>query len=419
MRRTASANRTPRSSAPSMDSGVTALAAGNAHIMKCRPVDGGGSCRSASLHSSKKEKLMFSQTELPAGATVVPVMLSADKTSLSVFSGDKSAYPVYMTLGNIPKDVRRKPSLHAQVLVAYLPTTKLDSVEVSESLLRTARARLYHLAMSLVLAPLKRLSKDGERLVSGDGAVRHCYAIPTVHMSDYPEQCLVTCIRYGETCPRDEVRRLEMEDHAHGVPEEHWAPREQQETLQILEEASRLPAGERHALLKEHGLNFIPEPFWKGFAHMNIHHAMTSDILHMLFQGLVKYLVQWLRKMVGDAELDARFRRLPPASGLRHFTTGISKLTNISGNEHRAISRQLLVCLTGVAPAPAIRATRALLDFLFLAQYRSHTDASLEYLQTALDEFHEDKDVFLKTFNAGGPRTSNQQQLGSLLLSVC
>ncbi|KIK15871.1 hypothetical protein PISMIDRAFT_16209 [Pisolithus microcarpus 441] len=46
------------------------------------------------------------QGKLPAGATVAPVILSSDKTSLSVFSGDKKAWPVYLTIGNISKDIR-------------------------------------------------------------------------------------------------------------------------------------------------------------------------------------------------------------------------------------------------------------------------------------------------------------------------
>ena len=46
---------------------------------------------------------------LPAGVTIAPVILSSDKTQLSRFSGDKQAWPVYLTLGNIPKELRRKP----------------------------------------------------------------------------------------------------------------------------------------------------------------------------------------------------------------------------------------------------------------------------------------------------------------------
>jgi hypothetical protein len=33
------------------------------------------------------------------------------------------AYPVYLTIGNLPKELRQKPSHHAQVLLAYLPCT--------------------------------------------------------------------------------------------------------------------------------------------------------------------------------------------------------------------------------------------------------------------------------------------------------
>lgn len=46
-------------------------------------------------------------------------------------------------------------------------------------------------------------------------------------------------------------------------------------------------------------------------------------------------------------------------------------------------------------PLGAVRATCALLDFLYLAQYPSHSDETLEYLQSAIDEFHVHKDVFL------------------------
>ncbi|KAG9015665.1 hypothetical protein FRB90_004553 [Tulasnella sp. 427] len=45
------------------------------------------------------------QAKLPAGATVAPVIVASDKTKLSYFSGDKAAWPVYITIGNISKRV--------------------------------------------------------------------------------------------------------------------------------------------------------------------------------------------------------------------------------------------------------------------------------------------------------------------------
>ena len=41
------------------------------------------------------------QEQLPQGATIVPVIFAFDKTHLTNFSGDKQAWPLYMTIGNI------------------------------------------------------------------------------------------------------------------------------------------------------------------------------------------------------------------------------------------------------------------------------------------------------------------------------
>lgn len=71
----------------------------------------------------------------------------------------------------------------------------------------------------------------------------------------------------------------------------------------------------------------------------------------------------------------------------------------VSGNEHKDICKQLLGCLVGAkgVPVGAVRATHALLDFLYLAQYQRHSESSLKYLQAALDDFHKDKAIFTKT----------------------
>ncbi|EGO04541.1 hypothetical protein SERLA73DRAFT_157688 [Serpula lacrymans var. lacrymans S7.3] len=52
------------------------------------------------------------QALLPQGASVAPVIIVTDKTQLTQFSGNKSAYPVYLTLGYIPSSIRHKPSQH-------------------------------------------------------------------------------------------------------------------------------------------------------------------------------------------------------------------------------------------------------------------------------------------------------------------
>lgn len=40
--------------------------------------------------------------------------------------GGKEAWPVYLTIGNIPKDVRKRVSSHSSILIGYLPVTHLS-----------------------------------------------------------------------------------------------------------------------------------------------------------------------------------------------------------------------------------------------------------------------------------------------------
>lgn len=60
------------------------------------------------------------------GATIMPLILSSDKTQLTQFQGDKKAWPVYLTIDNISKDIQCQPSAHATTFAVYLPVTKLD-----------------------------------------------------------------------------------------------------------------------------------------------------------------------------------------------------------------------------------------------------------------------------------------------------
>jgi hypothetical protein len=76
------------------------------------------------------------------GATIVPVIISTDKTLLTLFR-NKQAYPVYLTIGNIPKEICRKPSCRAYVLLGYLPMTHLEN-EPNASSCRHQLANLYH-----------------------------------------------------------------------------------------------------------------------------------------------------------------------------------------------------------------------------------------------------------------------------------
>ncbi|KIK51244.1 hypothetical protein GYMLUDRAFT_181672, partial [Collybiopsis luxurians FD-317 M1] len=90
-----------------------------------------------------------------------------------------------------------------------------------------------------------------------------------------------------------------------------------------------------------------------------------------------------------------RMSSLPPACGVHHFKHGISLLTQVSGTERKHIARILLSCLVGKIEPRGIVACRSLLHFIQLAQYPSHDEETLSYMQQELDTWHTNRSFFI------------------------
>jgi hypothetical protein len=143
-------------------------------------------------------------------------------------------------------------------------------------------------------------------------------------------------------------------------------------------------------------------PFWTLLPYLNIFGSIAPDVLHQLLQGILKHIVAWVKSAFGAAELDARCQRLPPNHNVRLFLNGISNLSRLTGKEHDEMSRILLGILIdlplpdGRNPDRLLRAVRAVLDFLYIAQYPVHSTESLITLDDALNTFHANKDIFVE-----------------------
>ena len=321
---------------------------------------------------------------------MVPVILSSDKTQLTSFTGHHSCYPVYLTIGNIAKHARLTLSMRAHRLLGYLPAGKLDDSLSAEDA-KLLRASLFHACMCKICQPLFEPAENGVRLADSWGCVRRCHPILAAYVADYPEQCLVTCVRYGQACPVCDSTRDSFDlDNIGDL-------RDAADTLATIAAAgaARSHQSERE-ILDEAGLNLVKTPFWAGWAHANIHTSITSDVLHQLVQGVGKHVVKWLVELAPAKELNHRMQCLPLADKLRHFKNGITGLANISGAEHKAIYAQIVACVYGLVPDAAVQATTALLDFLYMVQYESHSTDTLEDIRMALSEFHTLKDVFIE-----------------------
>ncbi|KAG2141516.1 hypothetical protein BD769DRAFT_1349437 [Suillus cothurnatus] len=322
------------------------------------------------------------QKQLPKGATIAPVILASDKTCLSQFRGDKSAWPVYLSIGNIAKEKRREMSARATVLIGYLPAGKLGCFTSDSRSL--ASYRLFHHCMSLLLQPLIAAGRDGVEMVCADSMVRRIYPILAAYVVDFPEQCLVACCKENR-CPKCLVAADERGDPLSSPM------RDPQLIKEILEKRKK---GQHPTEFEDFGLCTVYSPFWANLPHTNIFLAFTPDLLHQLHKGVFKdHLVKWCLEIVGEAEIDARFKAIPDFPGLRHFKKGISAVKQWTGTEHKQMQRVFVGLLAGAVPSQVLVVARAILEFSYFAQLRTHTSDTLQFLENALAVFHANKDI--------------------------
>ena len=248
--------------------------------------------------------------------------------------------------------------------------------------------------------------------MSADGIWRRCHPIFAVFVGDYPEQALVTCT-YNGHCPKCLVSRKQIGEFRSFPPC----------TTSDAMKTYRLADGDVHVFHKaccEAGLKPVFHPFWESLPFADIFLSITPDILHQLLQGVVKHVVAWLTSptVFGSVVINARCRSLPPNHHIRLFMNGITMLSRVSGQEHKNMCSILLGLIIdlplpgGHAPSRVVKAVRALLDLLYLAQFSSHTTKTLHRLQDSLARFHDNKAVFV----ALGTRVDfNLPKLHSLL----
>lgn len=344
------------------------------------------------------------QNILPAGATIAPVILASDKTQLSVMSGDKSAWPVYLSIGNIPKALRRSPSAHATVLIGYIPVSKLECF--SDKTRQIRGYELFHDCMRSLLAALVEAGDKGVEIACADGFIRRVFPILAAYIADHPEQCLVACCKEN-FCPKCLVRPEHRERTVQSVLRDP--------TIAV-EKITQAVNGQRPSDFKSLGLRAV-KPFWEDLPHCNIFACLTPDILHQLHKGMFKdHTVKWVTRLMQpdsertrestktaqkrarptETEVDRRFKAMTSHGDLKYFKKGISLVSQWTGNEYKAMEKVFLGVVAGAAEPQVILAVKALLDFIFYAHFEMHTDESLSNMAQAWREFHENKAVFLR-----------------------
>jgi hypothetical protein len=303
-------------------------------------------------------------------------------------AGGQHAYPVYLTIGNISKDIRRKASKRATVILGYLPVDNFK--DVTEKSLRTKlRGELLHRSMQAIVEPLKAAARDGVPMWCADNRLRRVYPILAAFVGDWPEQNDMSCmVRSG--CP---ICRQGLRGRGSGRTDVQR--RNQDDTVAAFKAYEK---SNKKAELRE--LNLKPwTPFWADLPHVDFPSCITPDILHQFHKGVFKnYVAEWTEEILGEDVLNTRFSAMPQAKGLRRFKTGITSVQQWTGRETKEMVKQFLPIIAEdpAVPDDFVKMVRALLDFLYFAESAQLSEDQVKEMDEALRTFHSLKKILVE-----------------------
>ena len=293
---------------------------------------------------------------------------------LSTLSGDKSAWLVYLSIGNLGKEIRRSTKSNGLILIGLLPKVPRKPREHTTK-------RAFHMALREILRPLEAPARDGVEMRCADGHTRVVFPRISSFLADYPEQCLLTLVKQG-WCPRCELRPAEFPGY----------------NRRPIRRSPGRCSDMSEDMAASLGYWKFPDfaPFSDCHEGCDIFSCIGVDRLHQLLKGVFhdhawKWVIKMLESIHGvgkAAELvDKRFAEVPHFTDLRNFGHKFSGIQQWTGAEFKDMLKVWLAVLAPLLKGypDHMRFLKAVTDFILIAGYYSHSDSTLGYLQDALN----------------------------------
>jgi len=340
----------------------------------------------------------------------------SDQTHLSNLSGDKKAWPVDLTLRNLPAMRRNSPGSFAVLLLGLLPVPPKLTKSSADNLQRPINADTLRGVFKLLFEPLQNAPLEGVNIDCADGKVRTCIPILSVWIAHHMENVALHGIK-SNVCPKCQVLPGELGTDANSDRARDYARYERCER----ESAS----DNSHTMFETPGIDLENNVF-HGLHRVSAPCLHKPDLLHTVYLALFKHLMDWisgfLKKHGRLPAFDDSWKALPPYPRFCVLKKADREVTQWQGKEMRNLGRCLVGVLAVALRQPnsqqvipfkhALACVRALVNFNMMAQYRIHTPAMIAYMEEYLDWFHSMKDIFLEfqVLNEHRPRLTSSKR---------
>ncbi|KIM53498.1 hypothetical protein SCLCIDRAFT_31844 [Scleroderma citrinum Foug A] len=331
------------------------------------------------------------QAQLPIRSTIVPIILALDKMPVTRQTGGLEMHPVFLTIGNIPSDIRMQATSHAWRCVTFIPSVEFNIHPDFQMLLLS---QVFHWCLDVVTASLKDAAKHGIALVDPSRYIRNSYTPLVSYIADLPKQQLIACVARNVS----PVTIAEMPRFGDPTPA---APRTREHTLSLIKKLCDscdpwdLVAFQKAAkALKLLGVHL---PFWRDWMFCDPLLFLTGEVLHAGHKFFFDHILNWCKVVASSNILDTHFSSLHQCVSFRHFGSGVSRPLQMTGCDHCDMERTIVPILDGAGTAldEFICTVRALIEFIYHAQDPVHTDSSIATMEQVLTEFHAMKQSIL------------------------
>ena len=213
------------------------------------------------------------------------------------------------------------------------------------------------------------------------------------YITDLPKQLMIACV----TKSVSPISLAEQSQFGNGF---QYPPCDGELTLKKLADLYRKiepwKLREFLAEAKKNHLSGVQLPFWQNWQFSNPAIFLLGELLHTGHKFFYNHPFKWCKALLGNDELNARFRIQHKWVGTCHFN-GVSGALQMTGREHQDIQCTIVATIAGFVNPEFLCTIRTLVDFLYRAQSLTFTVSLISAMEQDLLEFHQHKAIVLQT----------------------